>query len=86
MTSPELTTAPMPLGEREKMLRAFSIGPKMVALIERAGITTLKELRGCEAGDVLLRIHVETGTKLNLLGYRAVENLIELADSEGMEN
>ncbi len=86
MTSSELTAARMPLGEWEKMLRAFSIGPKMVALIERAGITTLKELRGCEAGDVLLRIHVETGTKLNLLGFRSLENLIELAENEGMEN
>ncbi len=64
------------------MLQAFSIGPKMVSLIERSGISSLKELSGYDAHELVLRIHVETGTKLNLNGVRALENLIALADQE----
>ncbi len=64
------------------MLRAFSIGPKMVDLIEQAGITTLHEMQVCDAGEILLRIHVETGTRLNRNGLYALENLVALANED----
>ncbi len=73
---------PLPQSEREKMLKAYSIGPTMVDLIERAGISSMAELRGRDAGEVLLQIHVETGRKLNVMGLRALENLIALAESD----
>ena len=69
--------------ERQKMLAAFSIGPKMVALIEQAGIHHLDELENCHALDIAFKIEAETGTRLNKLGVDALANLIELANEQG---
>ena len=69
--------------ERKKMMEAFSIGPKMVALIEQAGINYLAELENCRAQDIAFRIEAETGTHLNKLGVDALSNLIALANREG---
>ena len=64
------------------MLQAHSIGPRMVALLEQAGFQSLAEIRDEDAHSVLLRIHVETGTRLNAMGLRALENLIAHAQKE----
>lgn len=66
--------------EREKMLLAHSIGPKMISYLERSGITELRELCGRDAQTLLLQIHVETGVKLNKMGLDALKNLIALAN------
>jgi hypothetical protein len=68
--------------ERRKMLKAFSIGPKMIDYLEHAGIRTLEELVDRDAGSVLLQIQVETGVKLNAMGLDAISNLIALARSQ----
>ena len=65
--------------ERAKMLKAHSIGPKMVSYLEQSGIRHLHELADRKAADVLFQIEVETGVKLNVMGERALENLINLA-------
>lgn len=68
------------------MLKAFSIGPKMIDYLERSGISTLSELAGRDPQSVLLQIHVETGVKLNKMGLGALENLIDLANSSKPQN
>jgi hypothetical protein len=35
--------------ERARMLKAYSIGPRMIAYLEEAGITRLEDLAGAEA-------------------------------------
>jgi hypothetical protein len=68
--------------ERQKMLKAFSIGPKMVAYLESAGIRTFAELAERDAESLLLQIHVETGVKLNKMGLDALANLVVMAKSD----
>lgn len=68
--------------ERQKMLKAFSIGPKMITYLESAGIRTFAELAERDAESLLLQIHVETGVKLNKLGLDALANLVALAQSD----
>ena len=70
-------------GERERMLRAYSIGPKMIAYLEEIGITRLDELAGADPHEIALRIDVALGHKrLNRLGIAALRNLIELAENQ----
>ena len=69
--------------ERQRMLRAYSIGPKMIAYLGEAGITRLEELVGAEPLEIAMRIDVASGRRrLNSLGIAALRNLIELADEE----
>ena len=70
-------------GEREKMLRAYSIGPKMVHYLEKIGIETLAELKDENAQELALRIDEMLGKRhMNKLGIEALENLIAHALSE----
>ncbi len=66
--------------ERARMMQAYSIGPKMVAMLERIGIETLDELASADARELAMRIDVAIGgRRLNAMGVRALENLIEHA-------
>ena len=68
-------------GERQKMLRAHSIGPKMIGYLEEIGIERLSDLRGADVGEIAMRIDIALGRKhMNRLGVAALENLIALAD------
>lgn len=69
--------------ERRKMLRAHSIGPKMISYLDEAGIERLSDLVGAEAEDIAFRIDIALGHKhMNKLGIEALRNLIELAERE----
>ncbi|MDQ6432704.1 hypothetical protein RB623_01390 [Mesorhizobium sp. LHD-90] len=69
--------------EREKMLRAHSIGPKMIAFLEEISVERLIELKGADAEMLAMRIDVALGRKhMNRLGVAALRNLIDLAERE----
>jgi nucleotidyltransferase/DNA polymerase involved in DNA repair len=69
--------------ERQKMLRAHSIGPTMIAYLEEIGIERLADLKGADAGELAMRIDIALGRKhMNRLGIAALENLIALAEQE----
>jgi hypothetical protein len=68
--------------ERERMLRAYSIGPKMIAYLDEIGITRLDDLVGADPLVIAMRIDIALGKHLNRLGIAALKNLIELAEEE----
>jgi predicted flap endonuclease-1-like 5' DNA nuclease len=69
--------------ERKKMLRAYSIGPKVIAYLEEIGIERLSDLAGADAEEIAFRIDISLGRKhMNRLGVEALRNLIELANNE----
>jgi hypothetical protein len=69
--------------ERARMLKAYSIGPRMIGYLEEIGIERLEDLAGADAEEVAMRIDVALGWKhINRLGIDALRNLIELANRE----
>jgi len=69
--------------ERSRMLKAHSIGPKMIAYLDEIGIKRLEDLVGQEAETLAMRIDIALGRKhMNSLGIQALSNLIELAERE----
>ena len=69
--------------ERQRMLKAHSIGPKMIAYLEEIGITRLDDLVDADAGEIAMRIDIAVGRRhMNRLGVAALRNLIELAGKE----
>ena len=69
--------------ERQKMLRAHSIGPRMIAYLEEIGIERLADLKGADAGEIAMRIDIALGRKhMNRLGVAALANLIALAGED----
>jgi hypothetical protein len=69
--------------ERKKMLRAHSIGPKMIAYLQEIGIERLSDLAGANPEEIAFRIDIALGRKhMNRLGVEALRNLIALADSK----
>jgi hypothetical protein len=73
--------------ERARMLKAYSIGPKMIAYLEEIGITRLEDLVGAEAEVIAMRIDIALGRKhMNRLGVEALRNLIDLANRESGRN
>ena len=65
------------------MLRAYSIGPRMIHYLEQAGIERLEDLAGADPGEIVMRIDIASGRRpLNRFGREAVRNLIELANRE----
>jgi hypothetical protein len=70
--------------EREKMLKAYSIGPRMISYLEEIGIERLADLRGADPLELAMRIDIALGRKhMNRLGVEALRNLVELAEREG---
>ena len=70
-------------GERARMLRAYSVGPRMIHYLEQAGIERLEDLVGADPGEIVMRIDIASGRRrLNRFGHEAVRNLIELANQE----
>ncbi|MCC0044476.1 MAG: hypothetical protein H6892_08940 [Brucellaceae bacterium] len=69
--------------ERAKMLRAYSIGSRMIAYLEEIGIERLDDLKGADAEVLAMRIDVALGRRhMNRLGVEALRNLIALANRE----
>jgi hypothetical protein len=69
--------------ERARMMRAYSIGPRMIHYLEQAGIERLEDLVGADPGEIVMRIDIASGRRrLNRFGHEAVHNLIELANRE----
>lgn len=69
--------------ERRRMLRAHSIGPRMVGYLEEIGIEKLSDLVGADAEEIAMRIDIALGRKhMNRMGVAAIHNLIALAESE----
>ncbi|MFI0843880.1 hypothetical protein [Mesorhizobium sp. IMUNJ 23232] len=70
--------------EREKMLKAHSIGPKMLVYLEKIGIERLADLKGGDPHVIAMRIDVALERRhMNRLGVAALANLIELANRDG---
>lgn len=60
--------------ERKSMLRAHSIGPKMIGYLEEIGIERLADLRGADAAEIAMRIDIALGRKhINGMGVAAAE-------------
>jgi len=73
----------IPSAEREKMLKARSIGPTMLRYLEEIGVASLAELRGADPQELALRIDVALGRRhMNAQGVRALANLVALAEAE----
>lgn len=69
--------------DRRHMLRAHSIGPKMIGYLEAIGIETFAELADADAAELALRINAHLGhPHINGAGVVALENLISLAKPE----
>jgi nucleotidyltransferase/DNA polymerase involved in DNA repair len=69
--------------ERGKILKAHSIGPRMLVYLEEIGIERLSDLKGASASEIVMRIDIVLGTRrLNKFGVEAVRNVIALADAE----
>ncbi|MFE0016628.1 hypothetical protein ACFWXH_17390 [Mesorhizobium sp. NPDC059054] len=69
--------------ERKAMLKAHSIGAKMIAWLEEIGIERLADLKGADADEIAMRIDIALGRRhLNRLGIAALQNLIALADAQ----
>lgn len=66
--------------EKARMMRAHSIGPRMVSYLEMIGIERLEDLRDADAAELAFRINAELGRRhINAAGIKALENLIVLA-------
>lgn len=69
--------------ERARMLRAHSIGPRMVACLEAIGIRRLADLKGADPAELAMRIDILHGRRhMNRQGVDALANLVALADAE----
>ena len=69
--------------ERRRMLRAHSIGPRMIAYLEEIGVERLDDLVDADPHEIAMRIDIVLGTRrLNRFGIEALQNLIELAGRE----
>ncbi|MBZ7923001.1 hypothetical protein LAC81_14510 [Ensifer adhaerens] len=73
---------PIEDSERQRMMRAKSIGPRMIGYLEEIGIERLDELKTAEAEDLASRINATLGRRhINRTGIHALENLIAYAKS-----
>lgn len=62
------------------MLKARSIGPRMLDYLAAAGIETLDELRSADPAVLAMRINAALGKPhINRLGIAALANLVSLA-------
>jgi hypothetical protein len=69
--------------ERKSMLRAHSIGPRMLGYLEEIGVERLADLKGADPLQIAMRIDIAVGRKhMNSLGVVALRNLIELANTK----
>ena len=65
------------------MLRAYSIGPRMIHYLEQIGIERLEDLAGADPGEIAMRIDILLERRrLNRFGHEALRNLIDLANRE----
>lgn len=77
MSAPSSRMSPR---EREKMLRAHSIGPAMIGYLEMIGIVRLADLRLRDPDELAFCINAELGRRhINATGVRALANLVALA-------
>ena len=65
--------------ERQAILQARSIGPKMVAWLEEAGYGRLGDFAAETPENIAFRIEACTGRRLDRNGIKALENLVAYA-------
>lgn len=69
--------------DRQRMLRAHSIGSKMVDYLDAIGIKTFAELATADVAVLALRINAHLRRRhINRAGIAALQNLIARAKSE----
>ncbi len=72
--------------EKKRMLKAHSIGPKMIEYLEEIGIERLCDLKGADPRLIAMRIDIACGRKqMNAMGVAALANLIALADAQASD-
>ena len=49
--------------ERRRMLRAYSIGPRMIAYLEEIGVERLDDLVDADPHEIAMRIEIALGTQ-----------------------
>ncbi|MFZ2099740.1 MAG: hypothetical protein WAU86_04165 [Oricola sp.] len=69
--------------EKRAILRARSIGPKMLAWIEEAGYERLADFTRETPENIAFRIEAVAGIKLNRNGLKALRNLIDWSREAG---
>ncbi|MGE6782414.1 hypothetical protein ACQKGL_07820 [Ensifer adhaerens] len=75
---------PIEDSERQRMMQAKSIGPRMVGYLQEIGIERLEDLTAANAEDLAFRINATLGRRhINSVGIRALENLIAHARTCG---
>lgn len=78
-------TMPIEDSERQRMMQAKSIGPRMVGYLQEIGIERLDDLKTADAQDLALRINATLGRRhINRTGIRALESLIAHARSSDL--
>jgi hypothetical protein len=72
--------------EKARLMRAPSIGPRMVAHLESIGIERLEDLAGADPEDLAFRVNAELGRRhIHATGVRALANAVALADREAKD-
>lgn len=70
------------IAERRRMRKAHSIGPRMIEYLGEIGIERLEDLRDADARTLALRINaILNRPQINAAGVKALQNLIDLANS-----
>ena len=68
--------------QRAVLLRAWQMGPKMIAYLEAVGVTTLSELAQQDPGALRVAINAHLGRPhINAMGERALANAVACARS-----
>ena len=75
----------IPPAEREKMLAVALCGPRVVARLERIGITSLDELAGRDPAELVLAVNLAAGRPIwhAPMAGRAMANLVDAARAGG---
>ncbi len=71
----------MEQSEREKILRIYSNGAKMLSYYEAIGMRSLRDFKNADAEEIATRINIYLGRKhINSLGVQAIQNVINQAN------
>jgi len=65
------------------LMRARSIGPRMVLWLEQAGYREITEFAGETVDNIVFRVEAMAGVRLNANGRKALANLIDHARNTG---
>ncbi len=72
--------------ERERMLRVYLCGPRVLQRLESIGVDRLSDLRGRDPYDVMHEINLEVGRTIwrPPLAIVALQNLIDAAERDAL--